>query len=893
MKKVLSIVLALALVLTALALPMSVSAATVEGKLTVSFDINDGSAAAINPGDTVKVDVVATAAEAAYNLNYWTVDVSYDKNNLEFVTPDPANENIVDLGGIVRIINEGTETEIATGGTDIAALNFKVKDTAPASTTITFSTDVNDTGFAQINGTTGNINKYAYTTTPASFTVAENTSSVTVDGVAINNGATYYKGTALSVVVTAEKATSITIKEAAAEEATTLTSGAAHSVEADGTYTITVVMPGKTDIYTFTYVADEIEASLEVVTTDKKAAGYTTADQVTAVVKLAGLADGAQAAMVKFALDYDDAKLALVSATGDEIELGEDGIITYGVTGAATGTGNTEALATLTFDVVDSAAYGDVTFAIKAGSTDLALVTTMVNPTGTPVEIAGSTQTVTIVPATDDAYYSGTGNPDGVDVNAWKAEAYTYGVEAAADTIELKYIESTSAITEVTESSFITASALDDGGILIDAEANYYLVAKVGSVYKLVTTLNNGTEVFFDETKPSITGAENANMADWTNEDATIDLAGVSFTDALSQVKEITYTYGETTGTYDPEAGSTIIVEAPEEGVLETLTLKVVDKAGNEATADVTLKIDTVIPTVELTPGTQSGGKVEITIVANDNKALDTVKAYYSPEALEEPVTTDAIEALEVVEVAENKITAGKNGVYYVVVADKATNKAYDFETVTLATISEASDIKVQVVNDAEFIAGFLNTTDMAAKGIKKDAETVIDSNGTFTQIAITVNDAAPGYANDVKLYNETDLSTPVEYTLGEVLSTAGNYQLKVKTSNTTDTSVYAEETYKFSIVAPADMISPDGNKRYNIFDFAMIKTLVGSSEVGVLPTADNEFVGGLFSGDMTGDLTMTAADFGAILNSLRAGETPGAYYNLPIMNQEIPGVEE
>ena len=62
MKKVLSMVLALALVLTTLVVPMTVSAAG--ETFTISYKLTDGTAEVtdIYPGDTITVDVYAAAS---------------------------------------------------------------------------------------------------------------------------------------------------------------------------------------------------------------------------------------------------------------------------------------------------------------------------------------------------------------------------------------------------------------------------------------------------------------------------------------------------------------------------------------------------------------------------------------------------------------------------------------------------------------------------------------------------------------------------------------------------------------------------------------------------------------------------------------------------------------
>ena len=128
-------------------------------------------------------------------------------------------------------------------------------------------------------------------------------------------------------------------------------------------------------------------------------------------------------------------------------------------------------------------------------------------------------------------------------------------------------------------------------------------------------------------------------------------------------------------------------------------------------------------------------------------------------------------------------------------------------------------------------------------------------------------------------------------YTAETELTAVGEYKFKITTRHKTATEVKAEATYTFSIVEPKNMPSVNADNRYNGIDFSLIRKVVSTTvgDKGALPGADNGFYGGIFSGDMTGDLKLKSGDYDAILNSLRAGEVPGEYYSLPIMNQTKP----
>ena len=99
---------------------------------------------------------------------------------------------------------------------------------------------------------------------------------------------------------------------------------------------------------------------------------------------------------------------------------------------------------------------------------------------------------------------------------------------------------------------------------------------------------------------------------------------------------------------------------------------------------------------------------------------------------------------------------------------------------------------------------------------------------------------------------------------------------MTVTTTHTVNASDSATATYKFTIVDVAEMLSPNADKRFNIIDYAMVRQLVELNKA--LPTAENGFDGGIFSGDVTGDLTVNGADYADIIRSIRAGEKPGSY---------------
>ena len=81
-------------------------------------------------------------------------------------------------------------------------------------------------------------------------------------------------------------------------------------------------------------------------------------------------------------------------------------------------------------------------------------------------------------------------------------------------------------------------------------------------------------------------------------------------------------------------------------------------------------------------------------------------------------------------------------------------------------------------------------------------------------------------------------------------------------------------------------MPSVDGDGYYDILDFSFVRRVVGQSTEGKLPGSEDGFTGGIFSGDVTGDLTLKADDFNAIIQALRDGKFKGEY-DFPIFNAQ------
>ena len=160
MKKFLSLMLTLALIITTLALPITASAADislqalVEDKtITVSYT---PSASTVHPGEAFTIAVKATPSEDI-TLDSYVVDINYDGTQFALTNAETADLKKFDsdtTNAYVRLISETKDQAVtAAAGLELVTLNFTVKTTAvPSSYTTCILGD--DTAFTVKNGNT-------------------------------------------------------------------------------------------------------------------------------------------------------------------------------------------------------------------------------------------------------------------------------------------------------------------------------------------------------------------------------------------------------------------------------------------------------------------------------------------------------------------------------------------------------------------------------------------------------------------------------------------------------------------------------------------------------------------------------------------------------------------
>lgn len=879
MKKFLSLMLTLALIITTLALPITASASDIDlmavgdQTITISYDAQFNNAAIsetnkVKPGDSFTVDV-KIAAERDTTFDASDLSVKYDgaffnltnvelkdSTNWESQTISNTEGNYVKLSSTKNVSFSATATTVAT-------LTFSVANKAVTSESYVLSAQ-QDTLFYDTEGKWYRVSNNNLTDNAATIYVEANTVSATIDGSAIVNDNTYYKSTNLALAYSGSNVTKAEYKLGDAE-AVPFLSGASNSVELTeaGTYTVTVQAAGlEPVVYTFTYVKEDVNVKLTP-STDNVTVNQ--GGTVTIPVKITGLPADKKASMVKFKAVSDNAKVTLTSASPAEIK---DGFVVYGDAANSASIAENAIVANLVFNVAEDAEFGDVKFTFS--DEDLALETSVIDPSATKIVADPSVVTSTIIPTGNFATLS-----DPKNRTQWTGtdnQAYDITV-APVTNATVKYTKAakgTSVATDNLATFYANSTEATDNKIYVNSEETIYVVAKIGSQYQLIGSFDNGTApVFYDATAPVVNGS--ADMTSWVS---TLNVAYNHDVTAIT-AEDSESGSGVAEKQYSTDNGATLkaLTEAGEIAIEQGKSVKpddtsyaifFKDRAGNLSTGKVVkLMLDGDAPTIANTSvGVQENGKKELKFTAADATSNVTVKVT-GPNG---DVAADT----------DNKYYAATNGNYTVTATDDAENTAtYTFENVVLETLSSAAGLSVSVVKGKALKDnGFIPENDerLTAFG---------GTNGTFTYAKIKVMDM-DGATSTVTLNNETKV--------GEFeVTTAGDYTVVVTTTNSANSGDVQTATYKFKIVDDQkNMPSVDGDGRYNMLDFALVRKVVGGTTDGVLPNADSEFAGGIFSGDVNGDFTLTAADYDAILESLRAGKIPGTY-TFDIMNYVAP----
>lgn len=905
MKRILSVITMLAVML-AMVVPTAVLAEDLNiasGTIALSYTVTNAEGTAIteaHPGDSVVVHAYATPdAEAATQMSTISMILPYDPAQL---TPAalPANGNLQSESGFLWYLNKDAEDITLTSGerTEIFSHTFKVNDAATGVAKVGSATSAEQTSTVKFDYFTRKDSGTSYegyynnlTAEQAEFTITPNTITVTIDGDPISDGTIYYANS-VSLVVDGTNYNSATLSKEGVDDVT-LTKGVAQTVSGVGTYTLTVVVVGKTQTYTFTLNAP-VSAQIDNTITISEA-GYERDAKVEIPVKITNLGD-AKAAMVSFGVTYEDTVFDLDYDNKDKVTV-VDGKYVYGNTTNETPLNNGELITTFTLTVKADAAFGNTT--ITFTDADFALATAGApskNQTNLAAGIVKETQVVTIVPTADEAAtfaLPGTSAP-------WTNDKREVTV-TPADGVTLGYAALESAPTDLKTAFGDAAKVGADNKLTAAEEKNYYVIAKVGeepnAVYILVKTLTP-TDLKLDKTEPTVTVT--GNYSNWTDK-LTIPASAIAVNADVSGVDKIEYCL-------DPSAASPEWKALTADGIViaedweKTIQIKVTDNAGNFATEEISVKVDVTKPVVtvdeEQTLGEGgktftftatdalsslfegAGGKVQASIYHSATQAdLNTI------EAIEELGNAKPVDLTKDGETKNytGSYTTKEAGTYYIVVSDKAGNKGFGKATVAFELLPEASKLLVKTVKtDADFHEGFL--PDTAPFNVTDENGNLIEHNGWFTYVSVQAKPREDNNYVNTLAYSTDGGETYTTISDNHVFDQEGTYKVKVTTTHKDFAADKQEAVYTFNIVPVAGIHATTGRNFYTLQDYARIKRYNTLSEADV-NNADHKFFGGLFSGDVTGDLAVTSADLDPIIASLRSGEDIGGQKTIPIMN--------
>lgn len=927
MKKFLSLMLTLALIVTTIAVPLSAfadvtGAGNADGKITVSYAVDKDT---IHPGDEFTVTVNASVSDltdagaTSINVAAYTIDTKYDATKLEFASQAVS-------GQLGTAIKKGTTDnyvymigEILTVGTTATKVgSFKFKARAAATGTDVLSTLAGNTMFVDDSDAA---KTYKYVGGSATVSFTPNSFSVKDDNTVMQDGKNYYGvQTEKLYTITGTNITNVEVKKGDAPvEATkavdsddyTFTAPALTEENSSVTYTVKVTQVGTEGTITFTNYYEAVDVKIGIDTIDGKDNGFIRSvegtDTIISVpIRISGVSTNVAAAMVSFKIEAD-AGLTYSSVAGDNVTYKEaDKTVVFNDNTSATETTITNAgvFATVKFKVDPEAAYGVKNIRISAPNLAIAKG---IGGEADQIGIDKSEEKVIVIPSGDFATITVPEN------QSWTNNTYNNTVTAADTAVGVRFgaYAQDGTVPGATKDTFTNATGtvgsngeMAIGGGNDPTTSNYYVIARVGddnnAIYKIYD-LKLGEKVWFDNTKPAVDvtnvkfeGVQNASS------DVTLDVSGLAASKAtgLSGLNTLAY---KLDGNYvDVESfdfsaeSKTITITGDNlKNYNGNITFKVTDKAGNETeSASVALKMDADNPEVtQITVGDRDAQGYKTLAPTITDQGTEVTKVAYTVKAYTQAISENAISSIEdiekLIELPATDSAYKVNSPYrvYFVVTDAANHKGYNSTEVTFDSAAP-SGIKVKTYAGAtDWISGFMPESENNALTPYRK------TNGTYIYVSIKVNDAANGYRNTVTITKKSDSGsetvsiTPDEKTGAYVFdnNASGTYTFTVKTENETYSGDSATESYTFSIAADQDaMLSASGDAWYNILDWQMIKkALLNENKY---PKENNGFVGGYFSGDLDGDLKYSTDDQAEIIRAITSGENPG-YYSFKIMN--------
>lgn len=924
MRKFLSLMLAMALIITTLALPVSVSAAAgkSDANITVSYTTDLGEATEVHPGDTFNLTVNITS-DKNVTLSAYEIYVAYDKNDYTITAASDASYSIVEskwgYTGNLIAMSKNTDTEL-TAATAVAVATIPVTVASGATVNEASGFVKPTTGFVDMfveGGTAEGTKECNFSDSELSYTINANTSSITIDGKAYEPNKLYINANGVTFRVTGTNIESVTYKQTDAETPTDITVPVTGKTSAEittpltaGAYEVSVKLTGVADAVNYTFrVSQEVVSGEIAINFTPKAEGYKAGETFEVPVKISGIGENKKG-MASFDLVYDSARLELTTTTAENITIapGEAGkaSVSFGTSSTAasfptTGDGN---FVTLAFSVKSDAEIGKADITISNAQLTVKNDTDDIVYENNSSKITKDSTTVVVVPnifATVDTSA----------VTDWTNTSYDVTVNpvsAPADqAISFKYVLLDGAANYADQNALKgayeseAAKAVTGNKIAIDTDSKHYaIISEFNGVYSLVADLAPGANIWYDGKAPTI---DNDKLAE-SNMDSFAKSKDVTVTDLATDAggsNGVTYKYLVVTDGTTPTAETTGWTDVSDtisftESKVGKLYIMATDKAGNAivSNAEVNIKVDADNPTLTTNAGNDTADGTPITISATDTTSNVTVKVYFSETDVDASTLTDSnLSKTYPEEGEEASKTIGKtyyaknSGFYYISATDEAGNSSDVSKVkVTRAAVDNTSTLSVKVISTSTEVANVFD----------KVTESNTASNGTFGYVGIKVATPAENLKNTITatkdgepltLENASDLTA--EYT--HEFTEAGEYELTVVTAHSTNTDAKSTATYKFTIAADQTaMVSPSGDNRYNSLDYVMMRKVAANAELNGIPTEVYGFEG-KYSGDLDGNFKTTTEDVDAILASIKEARIPG-YYNFGIMTGTAKSLE-
>ncbi len=910
MKKLLSIVLALTLVLTTFAVPMAVSAADAP-EFTVSYAVSATNADAsvtrdtvYYPGDKVTVDVNVTASsEAAVSgltlFVPWSAEGKTDvATEMHFSNADSGIVAGADYYKIYAADLDELDITFGSESVKIATISFTVASDAEAKTYAIEAIDVANIDDNQIAlDANAGYDLCPVINEAASYTVAVHEVKAKVSSASISE--TEVTGTiATPTEVTSQSAEELEIaltsstggiisdaklyyKDASnqwVENVDVVFTDGVAKITAFGSYKITCATQNSADYtFYFDYVTSTV-ADLKFAVKNA-ASGVQPSGTFDVEVKATSLNENV-VEVVDFTVAPDEGITLTNAVAGGEGNTAsfEGNIVTF-----ATGTDNPgiaegEVIVTLTFTVsADVKAVG--TYEVDFTEQSLAIN----GWSGAATELSNYADTVAITVYSADVIELGEIAP-GYAQEKTQTTAYEDGWSVKEGEASYKLIESTTdQATATAEELFAmegTSLTIGDAITYEEEGTYYYIVAQFGTEgsYVYVTLqsvtpedlgvdlskpdvdlIDEFTKYVNNSTKPSIAFTVSDNYA----EDSELKLY-YKF-DVESEYEEVPA---------DVEYGRAKVA-LPTGVVLTKVYVKVTDTAENTFEDSFDIMYDDIVPVVTAEVGKLGDGSRPITVTLESEEGqspLDlTISVLYradnNAETAKEAPAENA--SFEVEAGTPYVYNATKAGFYTFVATDEAENSGESTEVEV--KLDKQSIIRTPkfVINSKEDAAqGNLKTDDWLANAYA--GTEVAPTNGTFAYLAMIpdANQAGGTAGEDDEWVTAYTLIGPDgaevedwDYTLDATTAAKGEYKLTVKTYMVqNEANDFQKESYTFSIYAygDAEFKTVNADKSYGITDYMRLKFMTdgtGNRSEDDFNTYAQYFEGGYFSGDLDASL--------------------------------------